>query len=68
MTNRVVNVRFPLFLLFLRQVKYAERAIALLRQAIVKGFQSVNAMKNDDDLKSLRPRDDFQKLLRAMQK
>jgi tetratricopeptide (TPR) repeat protein len=51
-----------------QQVKYAERAIALLRQAVAKGFRDVNNMKNDDDLKSLRPRDDFQKLLRDMQK
>jgi tetratricopeptide (TPR) repeat protein len=49
-----------------QQAKYAERAIALLRQA--KGFSNVKQMKNDDDLKSLRPRDDFQKLLRDMQK
>jgi tetratricopeptide (TPR) repeat protein len=50
------------------QAKYAERAIALLRQAVAKGYKNVNEMKNDDDLKSLRPRDDFQKLLREMQK
>jgi serine/threonine protein kinase/tetratricopeptide (TPR) repeat protein len=50
------------------QAKYAERAIALLRQAIAKGYRNVHEMKNDDDLKSLRPRDDFQKLLSEMQK
>ena len=46
-----------------QQAKYAERAVALLRQAVAKGYSDVNGMKNDDDLKSLRPRDDFQKLL-----
>jgi hypothetical protein len=51
-----------------QQAKYAERAIALLRQTVAKGFMDVNHMKNDDDLKSLRERDDFQKLLRDMQK
>jgi tetratricopeptide (TPR) repeat protein len=51
-----------------QQAKYAERAIALLRQAVAKGYKNVNNMKNDDDLKSLRPRDDFQKLLSEMQK
>jgi serine/threonine protein kinase/tetratricopeptide (TPR) repeat protein len=50
------------------QAKYAESAIALLRQAVAKGFSAANTMKNDDDLKPLRPRDDFQKLLRDMQK
>jgi hypothetical protein len=50
------------------QAKYAERAVALLRQAVAKGYSNVHEMKNDDDLKPLRPRDDFQKLLRDMQK
>jgi hypothetical protein len=51
-----------------QQAKYAERAVALLRQAVAKGYSDVNGMKNDDDLKPLRLRDDFQKLLRDMQK
>jgi hypothetical protein len=51
-----------------QQAKYAERAIALLRQAVAKGYNNVHNMKNDDDLKPLRERDDFQKLLREMQK
>jgi tetratricopeptide (TPR) repeat protein len=50
------------------QAKYAERAVALLRQAVAKGYRNAHEMKNDDDLKSLRPRDDFQKLLREIQK
>jgi tetratricopeptide (TPR) repeat protein len=51
-----------------QQAKYAQRAIGLLRQAVAKGYSNVNEMKNDDDLKPLRQRDDFQKLLRDMQK
>ena len=51
-----------------QQAKYAERAVALLRQAVAKGYSDVNGMKNDDDLKPLRLRDDFQELLREMQK
>jgi tetratricopeptide (TPR) repeat protein len=51
-----------------QQAKYAERAVALLRQLVAKGYSNVNELKNDDDLKPLRPRDDFQKLLRDMQK
>jgi hypothetical protein len=51
-----------------QQAKNAERAIALLRQAVAKGYSNVHDLKNDDDLKSLRQRDDFQKLLRDMQK
>jgi hypothetical protein len=51
-----------------KQAKYAERAVALLRQVVAKGGSDANEMKNDDDLKPLPPRDDFQKLLRDMQK
>jgi hypothetical protein len=50
------------------QAKYAERAIALLRRAVAKGYRNAHEMKNDDDLKSLRPREDFQKLLREIEK
>src|SRR5262249_37748474 len=42
----------------------ANRAIALLRQAVAKGYQDVEHMKNDDDLKALRGREDYEKLLR----
>jgi serine/threonine protein kinase len=50
-----------------QQAKYAERAIALLHQAVAKGYKDVRNMKNDEDLKSLRQRDDFKKLLSEMQ-
>jgi hypothetical protein len=51
-----------------QQAKYADRAMAVLRQVVAKGYSSVNSLKNDDDLTPLRSRDDFQKLLRDMQK
>jgi tetratricopeptide (TPR) repeat protein len=50
------------------RAKYAERAVALLRQVVAKGGSNIDDLKNDDDLKPLRPRGDFQKLLREMQK
>src|SRR5262249_54305249 len=43
--------------------KYSERAVALLKQAIVNGFQDVEAMKKDQVLAPLRERADFKKLL-----
>jgi hypothetical protein len=51
-----------------QQAKYGERAVALLRQIVAKRYTNVHEMTNVDDLKPLRPRDDFQKLLREMQK
>ncbi|HKI36902.1 MAG TPA: protein kinase [Gemmataceae bacterium] len=43
--------------------KYAARAVALLRQAIAKGYKDAAHVKTDSDLDALRPRDDFKKLL-----
>jgi serine/threonine-protein kinase len=42
--------------------EYAARAVELLRQALAKGFNDVQRLKMDDDLKSLRGRPDFLKL------
>ena len=42
---------------------YAERALALLRQAVQRGFKDAARMKKDPDLEPLRTRDDFKKLL-----
>jgi hypothetical protein len=42
---------------------YAERAVALLRQAVVKGYRSAARWKKDKDLAPLRGRPEFQKLL-----
>jgi serine/threonine protein kinase/Tfp pilus assembly protein PilF len=45
----------------------AKRAIALLRQAVAKGYKDVEHMKMDEDLKALRLRDDFKKLLAELE-
>jgi tetratricopeptide (TPR) repeat protein len=42
---------------------YAARAIALLRDAVAKGYQNVADLKQDPDLERLRARADFQKLV-----
>jgi tetratricopeptide (TPR) repeat protein len=42
---------------------YADRALALLHQAVVKGFQDVAHMKKNTELDPLRSREDFKKLL-----
>jgi hypothetical protein len=43
--------------------KLAEEALALLKQALAKGFKNAGHMKEDKDLDALRERVDFQKLL-----
>jgi tetratricopeptide (TPR) repeat protein len=48
--------------------KCAGRAIELLRQAIAKGWKKPALMKKDDDLKAVRGRDDFKKLLAELEK
>src|SRR5262249_3203247 len=45
----------------------AKRAIALLQQAVAKGWKDAGHMKKDDDLKALRDRDDFKKLLAELE-
>jgi tetratricopeptide (TPR) repeat protein/tRNA A-37 threonylcarbamoyl transferase component Bud32 len=47
----------------LRAEQYAQRAVALLRQAVQKGWKNVAHMKKDAALDGLRPRPDFQQLL-----
>jgi tetratricopeptide (TPR) repeat protein len=47
--------------------KYAQRAVALLQQAVTNGWKDTEHMKKDDDLKSLREREDFMKLLAEME-
>jgi serine/threonine protein kinase len=47
--------------------KHAARAVALLRQAVAKGFRNLAHMKKDADLASLRDRDDFKKLLAGLE-
>jgi hypothetical protein len=45
---------------------YADRALALLRQAVQLGYKDVAHMKKDADLDPLRSREEFQKLLREL--
>jgi tetratricopeptide (TPR) repeat protein len=48
--------------------KHAARAVALLRQAVAKGFRDVAHMKKDADLDSFRERHDFKDLLAELEK
>ena len=53
-----------------RKQSYATRAVAMLRRAQATGYfkdsQSVQHLKQDDDLAVLRARDDFQNLLKEL--
>jgi tetratricopeptide (TPR) repeat protein len=44
-----------------------KRAVALLRQAIAKGYKDAEHVKTDDDLKALREREDFKKLVAELE-
>ena len=44
--------------------RYAARAVALLKQAVEKGFKDVSLMKKDTALGALRDRDDFKACLK----
>jgi serine/threonine-protein kinase len=46
---------------------YGDRAVALLREAVQRGFHNAEHMKNDPDLEPLRRREDFQKLLKELE-
>jgi tetratricopeptide (TPR) repeat protein len=48
--------------------KYADRALALLRQAVERGFKNADHMKKDSDLQPLRERPEFKKLLAELEK
>jgi serine/threonine protein kinase/tetratricopeptide (TPR) repeat protein len=52
---------------FLSKEKCAQRAVALLRQAVAQGWKNAGQMKGDADLKALHRRDDFQKLLAELE-
>ncbi len=47
--------------------RYAARAVALLQQAVAKGYKDVAHMKKDRDLDALRDREDFQALLKELE-
>jgi tetratricopeptide (TPR) repeat protein len=46
---------------------YADRAMALLRQAVAHGFKNAAHVEKDPDLEPLRTREDFKKLLAGME-
>jgi tetratricopeptide (TPR) repeat protein len=46
---------------------YAERALALLRQAVTRGYQDVADLKQDPRFNPLRGREDFRKLLAELE-
>jgi hypothetical protein len=46
---------------------YADRALGTLSVAIKNGYQDVANMKQDGDLDPLRKREDFKKLLAALE-
>jgi serine/threonine protein kinase len=46
--------------------QYAAHAVALLRQAVAKGYKDIEHLKKNDDLKWLRQREDFQKLVKEL--
>jgi tetratricopeptide (TPR) repeat protein len=48
--------------------QYADRAMAVLKQAVAKGYKDAGHMKKDSDLDPLRSREDFQKLLAELEK
>ncbi len=41
--------------------------MAWLKQAVAKGYKDIEHLKKDDDLKALRQREDFQKLLAELE-
>jgi serine/threonine-protein kinase len=47
--------------------RYAGRAVTALRQAVAKGYRNSEHLKKDSDFDLLRPRADFQKLLRELE-
>jgi serine/threonine-protein kinase len=49
------------------RAKRAARAVLLLRQAVDSGFKDIVRMKQDANLDALRGRDDFKKLLAALE-
>jgi tetratricopeptide (TPR) repeat protein len=51
-----------------KKQEYADRAVELLHQAVKAGWKDAAHMKKDTDLDSLRGREDFQKLLRELEK
>jgi hypothetical protein len=51
-----------------RKQEYADRAMDLLHRAVKADYRDAAHMKKDTDLDPLRGREDFQKLLRELEK
>ena len=47
---------------------YGDQAMAMLRQAVEKGYKNAAHMKKDTDLDPLRKREDFKKLVAELEK
>jgi tetratricopeptide (TPR) repeat protein len=47
--------------------RYADRAMALLRQAVALGYKNATQLKKDANLEPLRTRDDFMRLLAELE-
>ena len=47
--------------------KLGDEAMALLKQAVAKGYQNAAHMKQDKDLGALRDREDFKRLLAELE-
>jgi hypothetical protein len=45
----------------------ADKAMEVLRRAVVSGYRNVAKMRTDTDLDSLRKREDFQKLMQELE-
>jgi hypothetical protein len=50
------------------QGQYAGRAVELLQQAVSRGYKDAEHLKKDEDLRGLREREDFKKLIRQLER
>ena len=50
------------------KAQYADRAVDFLRQAVAEGYEDAPGLKGDPDLNSLHSREDFQKLVREVER
>jgi hypothetical protein len=48
-------------------LRYAARAVELLRQPVAKGCKDIDHLKKDADRKALREREDYKKLIRELE-
>ena len=50
-----------------RNAFYADQAMAMLRDAVAKGYKDADHMKKDKDLDPLREREDFKKVVAELE-